>query len=143
MIKLRKDKTNYYLDIAKIVSERSTCLRRHYGCVIVKNDEIIATGYNGAPRKRKNCEGKCNFNGNNIPECCPPYTPDFIKLAESYGAYAVRVMDEDKLSDTFKKAKENTDAPTIIEILIDFKDVVLPMVQGGKSLDDMLLETNY
>lgn len=52
-------------------------------------------------------------------------------------------MDEDKLSDTFKKAKENTDAPTIIEILIDFKDVVLPMVQGGKSLDDMLLETNY
>lgn len=94
-------------------------------------------------RKRKSCEGKCNFNGNNIPECCPPYTPDFIKLAESYGAYAVRVMDEDKLSDTFKKAKENTDAPTIIEILIDFKDVVLPMVQGGKSLDDMLLETNY
>ena len=94
-------------------------------------------------RKRKSCEGKCNFNGNNIPECCPPYTPDFIKLAESYGAYAVRVMDEDKLSDTFKKAKENTDAPTIIEILIDFKDVVLTMVQGGKSLDDMLLETNY
>lgn len=94
-------------------------------------------------RKRKSCEGKCNFDGNNIPECCPPYTPDFIKLAESYGAYGIRVMDENKLSDAFKKAKQNTDAPTIIEILIDFKDVVLPMVQGGKSLDDMLLETNY
>ena len=52
---MRKDKINYYLDIAASVSERSTCLRRHYGCVIVKNDEIISTGYNGAPRGRKNC----------------------------------------------------------------------------------------
>lgn len=51
----RIDKVNYYLDIAKAVSERSTCLKRHYGAVIVKNDEIIATGYNGAPRGRENC----------------------------------------------------------------------------------------
>ena len=94
-------------------------------------------------RKRKSCEGKCNFDGSNIPRCCPPYTPDFIRLAESYGAYGIRVTDEDKLSDTFEEAKKNTDSPTIIEILIDFKDVVLPMVQGGKSLDNMLLETNY
>ena len=66
---MRKDKINYYLDIAKVVSERSTCLRRHYGCVIVKNDEIIATGYNGAPRKRKNCEelGYCYREKLNIP----------------------------------------------------------------------------
>lgn len=66
---MRKDKINYYLDIAKTVSERSTCLRRHYGCVIVKNDEIIATGYNGAPRKRKNCEelGYCYREKLNIP----------------------------------------------------------------------------
>lgn len=77
-------------------------------------------------RKRKSCEGKCNFDGSNIPECCPPYTPDFIRLAESYGAYGIRVTDEDKLSDAFEEAKKNTDAPTIIEILIDFKDVVLP-----------------
>lgn len=94
-------------------------------------------------RKRKSCEGKCNFDSNNIPECCPPYSPDFIKLAESYGAYGIRVMDEDKLSDAFEQAKKNTDAPTIIEILIDFKDIVLPMVQGGKPLDAMLLKTNY
>lgn len=52
---MRTDKINYYLDIAQSVSERSTCLRRHYGCVIVNNDEIISTGYNGAPRGRKNC----------------------------------------------------------------------------------------
>ena len=94
-------------------------------------------------RKRKSCEGKCNFDGSNIPECCPPYTPDFIRLAESYGAYGIRVTADDKLGDAFEEAKKNTDAPTIIEILIDFKDVVLPMVQGGKSLDNMLLETNY
>ena len=94
-------------------------------------------------RKRKSCEGKCNFDGSNIPECCPPYTPDFIRLAESYGAYGIRVTDEDKLSDAFEEAKKNTDSPTIIEILIDFKDVVLPMVQGDKALDNMLLETNY
>jgi len=51
----RKDKDNYYLDIAETVLERSTCLRRRYGAIIVLNDEIIATGYNGAPRGRKNC----------------------------------------------------------------------------------------
>ena len=51
----RRDKINYYLDLADVVSSRSTCLRRHYGAVIVKNDEVIATGYVGAPRGRKNC----------------------------------------------------------------------------------------
>jgi len=58
----RPIKDNYYLHIAQAVSERSTCLKRRYGCVIVKNDEIIATGYNGNPRGEKNCcdIGKCN-----------------------------------------------------------------------------------
>lgn len=51
----RRDKTNYYLDLAETVSKRSTCLRRRYGAVIVKNDEVISTGYVGAPRGRKNC----------------------------------------------------------------------------------------
>ncbi|MGN0966122.1 MAG: deoxycytidylate deaminase [Candidatus Coprovivens sp.] len=51
----RKDRINYYLDIAETVTERSTCIRRKWGAVIVKNDEIISTGYNGAPRGRKNC----------------------------------------------------------------------------------------
>ena len=57
----RRDKDNYYLDIADTVLIRSTCLRRKYGAIIVLNDEIIATGYNGAPRGRKNCLdiGKC------------------------------------------------------------------------------------
>ena len=51
----RIDKENYYLDIAQTVLERSTCLRRWYGAIIVRNDEIVATGYNGAPRGRANC----------------------------------------------------------------------------------------
>lgn len=51
----RRDKRNYYLDLAEMVSKRSTCLRRSYGAVIVKNDEVISTGYVGAPRGRQNC----------------------------------------------------------------------------------------
>ena len=56
---MRRDKINYYLDIAETVSERSTCLRRNWGAIIVNNDEIISTGFNGAPRGRKNC---CDLN---------------------------------------------------------------------------------
>jgi dCMP deaminase len=52
---MRIDKENYYLDIAETVLERSTCMRRCYGAIIVQNDEIVSTGYNGAPRGRKNC----------------------------------------------------------------------------------------
>ena len=57
----RTNKENYYLDIAEAVLERSTCLRRKYGAIIVNHDEIIATGYNGAPRGRQNCSdlGRC------------------------------------------------------------------------------------
>ena len=51
----RISKLRYYLDIALSVSKRSNCLKRHYGCVIVNNDEIIATGYNGSPRGEQNC----------------------------------------------------------------------------------------
>ena len=51
----RRDKVNYYLDLAEAVSQRGTCLRKLYGAVIVKNDEVISTGYVGAPRGRQNC----------------------------------------------------------------------------------------
>lgn len=51
----RTDKVNYYLDIAETVAERGTCLRRNFGAIIVCNDEIVSTGYNGAPRGRANC----------------------------------------------------------------------------------------
>ena len=65
----RTDKQNYYLDIADSVLERSTCLRRKYGAIIVRNDEIISTGYNGAPRGRRNCSdiGECTREKLHIP----------------------------------------------------------------------------
>ena len=65
----RISKENYYLDIAQTVLERATCLRRVYGAIIVKNDEIISTGYNGAPRGRKNCVdmGYCTREAMQVP----------------------------------------------------------------------------
>lgn len=73
---MRPNKTKYYIGIAQAVSKRSTCLRRQYGAVIVKDDEIIATGYNGSPRGCENCcdTGVCNrvnakHNDGNYTEC--------------------------------------------------------------------------
>ena len=65
----RISKENYYLNMAEPALERSTCLRRKWGAVLVKNDEIISTGYNGAPRGRKNCDelGYCIREKLNIP----------------------------------------------------------------------------
>ena len=65
----RRDKINYYLDLAEVVSKRCTCLRRWYGAVIVKNDEVISTGYVGAPRGRANCSdlGYCLRKKMDIP----------------------------------------------------------------------------
>lgn len=65
----RKDKHNYYLDIAETVLEQATCLRKKFGAVIVKNDEIISTGYNGAPRGCPNCTdmGYCTRERLKIP----------------------------------------------------------------------------
>ncbi len=66
----RVSKHNYYLDIAQTVAERATCLRRRFGAIIVKNDSIIATGYNGAPRGRQNCSdlGHCMRDKLQIPK---------------------------------------------------------------------------
>lgn len=65
----RISKPNYYLDIAQTVSKRSTCLRKKYGAIIVKNDAIVSTGYNGAPRGRANCSalGYCMRDKLGIP----------------------------------------------------------------------------
>ena len=69
VINMRVSKENYYLDIAQTVAERSTCLRKQYGAIIVKNDVIVSTGYNGAPRGRINCTdlGVCMRDKLNIP----------------------------------------------------------------------------
>lgn len=66
----RRDKINYYLDIAETVCERGTCLRRNFGAIIVHNDEIVSTGYTGAPRGLQNCcdLGTCTREKLNVPK---------------------------------------------------------------------------
>lgn len=70
----RPSKKEYYLEIAKMVSKRSTCLKRHYGAVIVKDDEIIATGYNGSPRGTENCCDKRTCPRMNVPHNSGDYS---------------------------------------------------------------------
>lgn len=92
MSKGRISKDDYYINIAAAVAARSTCLRRRYGCVIVKNDEILSTGYNGAPRGEQNCcdVGICKRNlagiGHNTgdyAECCSVHAEQNAMLSAS------------------------------------------------------------
>lgn len=78
---MRPTKDEYYLNIARAIAARSTCLRRQYGAVIVNNDEIIATGYNGAPRGEANCcdTGLCRRDAN-----LPPVDPMAAKHGMQY-----------------------------------------------------------
>ena len=90
----RRDKINYYLDLADVVSKRGTCLRRRYGAVIVKNDEVISTGYVGAPRGRKNCSdlGYCLREKMNIPR------GERYELCRSVHAEANAIISADRRS---------------------------------------------
>ena len=90
----RRDKINYYLDIADTVSRRGTCLRRNYGAIIVKNDEIISTGYVGAPRGRKNCSdlGVCIREKMKIPR------GERYELCRSVHAEANAIISADRKS---------------------------------------------
>lgn len=87
-------------------------------------------------RRRKSCSSTCKGPG----EQCPKYQPDFVKLAESYEAYGMRIEKEEDIKKAFEFAKEHTDAPTILEFMIDSDELVLPMVQGGQALDCMILD---
>jgi len=87
-------------------------------------------------RSGKACEGKCGNEG-----CeCPPYTPDFVKLAESYGAKGLRVSHPEDVVAAFEEAKKNTKAPTLIEFIIDPEDLVYPMVKPGGALEELLMD---
>lgn len=111
---------NYYLGMVRQMQQLfygkryiATCLRRRPGC----------------PR---DCKGP--------NPACPPYTPDFVKLAESYGAYGIRVEKEEDIDVAFAEAKKHTDAPTIIEFMISTDELVLPMVKGGNPMSEMILK---
>lgn len=70
----------------------------------------------------------------------PEYTPDFIKLAESYGAKGIRVTKKEEIATAFEEAKKNTKAPTIIEFIIDPEEMVYPMIKPGGTLEDMIMD---
>lgn len=86
-------------------------------------------------RYRKSCAIDCNTPS----QCCPEYTPDFIKLAESYGAIGMRVTKIDEIETALLEAKLNTKAPTVIEFIIDREINVMPIVPPGKPLNQMIL----
>ena len=70
----------------------------------------------------------------------PEYTPDFIRLAESYGAKGIRVTEKNQIAAAFEEAKKNTKAPTIIEFIIDPEEMVYPMIKPGGTLADMIMD---
>ena len=75
-------------------------------------------------------------NGEEMPE----YTPDFVKLAESYGAKGIRVTEKEEIAAAFEAAKKNTKVPTLVEFIIDPEDLVYPMIQPGGTLEDMIMD---
>ena len=110
----RRDKHNYYLDIAESVLQRCTCLRRHYGAVIYKSDEIISTGYAGSPRERKNCIdiGSCIREERRVPR------GERYELCRSVHAEANAIISasrRDMLGSTMYLVGINADTNTYIE----------------------------
>ena len=87
-------------------------------------------------RKRKSCAAWCS----DPTAACPPYIPDFVKLAESYGIEGIRVTSREQIAAAFGRAKANTKAPTLIEFIIDREADILPMVPGGNALSEMVTE---
>ncbi len=87
-------------------------------------------------RYRRSCERDCD----NKDKCCPKYTPDFVKLAESYEALGIRVEREEDIEKALLAAKENRHSPTVIEFIIEREANVLPIVPPGKSLNEMIMD---
>ena len=110
---------NYYLGMVRQMQQlfygkryEATCLRRRKGCP-------------------KDCKGPGT--------ACPPYEPDFVKLAESYGACGIRVTKEEEIVPALEKAKQ-CKTPVLIEFLIATEEIVLPMVKGGNPMTEMILK---
>ena len=87
-------------------------------------------------RKRPSCPSDCK--GPN--KSCPKYSPDFVKLAESYGAVGLRVENKEDIDAAFAEAKKHKNVPTIIEFMISTDEIVLPMVKGGNPMSEMILK---
>lgn len=115
------------------------CLLNNYYLGMVRQMQELFYGKRYSAtclRKRPSCPKDCK--GPN--DACPKYTPDFVKLAESYGAYGIRVEKEEDIDAAFAEAKKHKDVPTIIEFMISTDELVLPMVKGGNPMSEMILK---
>lgn len=86
--------------------------------------------------RHKDCPDFCKGPNEN----CPPYTPDFMQWAKAYGAKGIRVTKEEEILPALEAAKNNKETSTVIEFMIATEDIVLPMVPGGKPMNDMILK---
>ena len=115
------------------------CLLNNYYLGMVRQMQELFYGKRYSAtclRKRPTCPNDCK----GPHKACPKYTPDFVKLAESYGAYGIRVEREEDIDAAFAEAKKHTDAPTIIEFMIATDELVLPMVKSGNPMSEMILK---
>lgn len=87
-------------------------------------------------RRRPSCPAECK--GPN--PSCPPYSPDFVKLVESYGGFGIRVEKTEEIEEAFRKADEHKGIPKIIEFMIATEELVLPMVKSGNPMTEMILK---
>jgi len=90
-------------------------------------------------RRFASCPKECNTQGNR----CPLYSPDFVKLAEAYGAIGLRVERTEEIVPALEKARESTKKPVIIDFIVEPEANVMPMVPSGKALSDMIFEGGY
>lgn len=117
------------------------CLLNNYYLGMVRQMQQLFYGKRYSAtclRRRRSCPPQCKGPNEN----CPPYVPDFLKWAESYGAHAIRVEKEEDIIPALEAAKANTDAPTLIEFMIATEEIVLPMVPGGSPMNKMILSPN-
>lgn len=115
------------------------CILNNYYLGMVRQMQQLFYGKRYAAtclRRRKGCPDNCK--GPN--EACPPYVPDFVAFAESYGAKGIRVEKEADIDAAFAEAKKYTDGPTIIEFMISTDEIVLPMVKSGNPMSEMILK---
>ena len=117
----------------------TVCLLNNYYLGMVRQMQELFYGKRYSAtclRKRPSCPANCK--GPN--DACPKYSPDFVKLAESYGAVGIRVEKTEDIDAAFAKAKKNKVVPTIIEFMISTDEIVLPMVKGGNPMSEMILK---
>ena len=116
------------------------CLLNNYYLGMVRQMQQLFYGKRYASTsltRRRDCSKHCK--GPN--EGCPPYVPDFIKWAESYGAHGIRVTSQEEIIPALEAARANSDAPTLIEFMIATDEIVLPMVPGGNPMNKMILKS--